>query len=81
MKLAECLLSRGAFIEAEMLLSKSDAAQEAAGNPPTDLRVYLIQTYVKLYEAWHAGEPAQDHDAQAATWRAKLDSLSSAITD
>jgi tetratricopeptide (TPR) repeat protein len=72
MKLAECLILDAKFAEAETLLQQSSAALKASSNPESGVREYLIQTYVKLYEAWEAAEPAQGHDLKAAEWRAQL---------
>ena len=76
-KLAECLISHAGFAEAEPLLAKSSAALEASPDASSDLRAYLVQTYIKFYEAWEAVEPGKGYDAKASTWREKLAALGS----
>jgi len=66
--------------EAEPLLldgfngMKDDPRVPTAGQTGgADRKREALERIVKLYDAWHAAEPDQAHDAQAAEWRAKLE--------
>ena len=91
--LGECLAGQGAdpslalgariekLREAEPLLLEG---YEGMKDHPDaiDLRKgQALERIVKLYDAWHAAEPDQGHDAKAAEWRAKLASGERTGTD
>ncbi|MEW6249419.1 MAG: serine/threonine-protein kinase [Planctomycetota bacterium] len=62
-------LERWAEAEAQLLASQGDLAAWNNSHPDAG---HATQLLVELYDAWHAAEPGQGHDAQAARWRAKL---------
>jgi serine/threonine protein kinase/tetratricopeptide (TPR) repeat protein len=59
----------GEFDEASANLTEAfDLVMGANGAIGVD----VLTALVKLYDAWHAAEPDQGHDVEAAEWRAKL---------
>ena len=70
--LARTFTALGRYVDAEPLLSDAVVQcerSEAARRPHWR---YVAEASIELYEAWHAAEPGQGHDQQAAEWRAKL---------
>jgi tetratricopeptide (TPR) repeat protein len=70
--LASTLVALGRFAEAEPLLI--DSAEHCERSEDSRQRCWqgVLETSVKLYDAWHAAEPDKGYDAQAAEWRDKL---------
>jgi len=65
----------GAFHMARTNLDEAtEILSEAPGVTKTERGDVLI-ALVDLYETWHAAEPDQDHDRQAAAYEAKLEEL------
>ena len=71
--LGHCLTALDHFQEAETVLQEANSIFRIApqGMPP-DLLGKNLRGLVDLYESWHAAEPDQGHDQQAAKWRARL---------
>src|SRR5262245_43734888 len=63
-------LARLQDAEAKLLEAQSIMAS-LRGPAHKDTRPF-VQSLVRLYEAWHAAEPAGGHDVQAAEWKTKL---------
>jgi non-specific serine/threonine protein kinase/serine/threonine-protein kinase len=62
----------GEFDEASANLTEAfEIVMGASGATERD-GIGVLTALVKLYEAWHAAEPDQGHDVEAAEWRAKL---------
>jgi hypothetical protein len=70
--LGHCLIVLQHFSEAEALLLEAHAIFEIAQGAPPDRPARNISVLIDLYDAWHAVEPGQGHDRQAAEWRARL---------
>jgi non-specific serine/threonine protein kinase/serine/threonine-protein kinase len=60
------------FEAAEENLLKAHQILTAAEVSPEWDPADVFEELAKLFEAWHAAEPDQGHDAQAVAWRAKL---------
>jgi non-specific serine/threonine protein kinase/serine/threonine-protein kinase len=61
------------YADAETALLEAHGILEAALGAQHKQTILVIQSLTDLYAAWHEAEPNQGHDAQAATWRAKLE--------
>ncbi len=70
--MARTLVTLGEYAEAEPLLL--DAAEHCDHLEATRWwhERTVLEESVRLYEAWHADEPDEGHDVEAAEWRAKL---------
>ena len=55
--------------QAELLEAQEILVPALPAHPRT---IDTITALVELYDAWHAAEPNQGYDAQAAEWRARL---------
>jgi tetratricopeptide (TPR) repeat protein len=74
--LGRARVATGEFEAAEANLTESyEIAREAKGATDQE-RVDVLESLVELYDAWHAAEPNQGHDVEAADWRAKLAAFS-----
>ena len=60
------------FEQAEAELVEAQEILAAALGPGHARTNRTIKALIELYDAWHAAEPDQGHDAKAAEWRAKL---------
>jgi tetratricopeptide (TPR) repeat protein len=70
---AQCALRD--FPAAAANLHEAHALFDPSRDPsPQDARE-CTQALVELYAAWHAAEPENGHDSQAAEWQKKLDEL------
>ncbi len=70
--LGSCLTRMNRFAEAEPALLEANGILRVAQDAPADRLPESIRNLISLYDAWHAAEPGQGHDQQAAEWRAKL---------
>ncbi|MEW6250545.1 MAG: serine/threonine-protein kinase [Planctomycetota bacterium] len=61
------------YAEAESTLLEAHGLLAAAFGPQHALTMKAVSGLADLYAAWHAAEPRQGHDAQAAEWRARLE--------
>ncbi|MEW6249125.1 MAG: serine/threonine-protein kinase [Planctomycetota bacterium] len=61
------------YAQGETTLLEAYGILERAFGPQHQASIRVTQSLVELYAAWHAAEPGQGHDAQAAEWRAKLE--------
>ncbi len=72
MVLGRARAGNGEFEAAEATMSEAQSIfGEAEGSTDQD-RTDLLSGLVELYDDWHAAEPDQGHDAEAAQWRAEL---------
>ena len=60
------------FEQAEAELVEAQEILAAALGPAHARTLPMMRAFAELYDAWHAAEPDQGHDAKAAEWRAKL---------
>jgi tetratricopeptide (TPR) repeat protein len=72
---AECLIDLGRCQEAERELLANYDAMMSEPAPDETVRRLSIEAAVRLYEEWHAAEPGQGHDSEAAQWQARLAAL------
>ena len=75
--LGEALFQQKKFAESEpKLLAGYRGMRDEKEKIPPHLKSRLteaLQRLVNLYEAWHAGEPEQGHNAKAKQWQQTLD--------
>ncbi len=65
----------GEYAEAELLLlDASDRCARSDASRRWHERT-VIDESVRLYDEWHAAEPDEGHDVEAAEWRTKLAAL------
>jgi hypothetical protein len=74
------LIALGRFAPAEIELREALDMSElpvVVNNPPRFRRFQrdLAEAFAELYEAWHAAEPDQGYDMEAAEWRARLEEV------
>jgi hypothetical protein len=70
--LGGCLTKLAQFTEAETILVELANTLQGDCTATESRKTEAIQRVVDLYEAWHAAEPGQGHDAKADQWRARL---------
>ena len=71
--LGECLLELERFEQGEPLVVNAYWAIRAVQGPGSVNTQVALRRVIRLYDVWHAAEPEEDHDAEAAEWRARLE--------
>ena len=70
--LGRCRAATAAFDVAETNLTEGYAILSDAESATANEREAVLTGFAELYDAWHAAELDQGHDAKAAQWRTKL---------
>ena len=74
---ADPTLALGARIdklhEAELLLLEGYEGMKDHPEATDERKAEALERIVKLYDAWHAAEPDQGYDTEAAEWRTELE--------
>ena len=70
--LGRCRSATSDFAAAQTNLTEAYAILSEDEDATARNRNDVLDGLVELYESWHAAEPDQGHDEQAAQWRAKL---------
>lgn len=65
------------FVDAEANLNEAYTIQDNALGVTEKDRADVLNGLVELYDAWHATEPNEGHDAKAAEWRSRIAELQS----
>ena len=67
-----CLSGLKRYDEAEAALLEAHEILKSAQGANHEQTTEAVGALAELYDAWHAAEPGEGHDAKATEWRVKL---------